>query len=147
MGVYLRQLLQGEELLAAYERYNGSTFTGARLNPQGQVCLSLNRPITFQHCIQQILEGRLDWGGCHGDTTCQEPIIVTDYFIGSHVPGNEPGLIGSPHPWQQLSIGEGRIILIKKLICHILTATGHHARESQLTNEVNTNKIYSIIRE
>ncbi|CAI8031680.1 hypothetical protein GBAR_LOCUS17970, partial [Geodia barretti] len=117
-----------EELSAACERCG--TFTGARLNPQRQLCLSLNRPITFQRCIQQILDGRPDWGGCHGDTAPQEPIIVTDYITRSRVSGNEVELPGAPH---QLSVSEGRIILVKKVLHHVLTVTGRRAAESQVT--------------
>ena len=95
----------------------GGTFTTAKINPQGQLCLSLNRPHTFHKCIKEILT--------KANSPCDniahdQTLIITDH---------EQLMTGSPHHHRrQPSVSDGRIILVKQLVSQILSQNGHKTR-------------------
>ena len=106
-------------------------FTGGRINPQGQLCLSLNRPIIFRRCIGEILQGppQPHWG-YHSDAEYLNPItVVTSAGVCEGV--NEQLMAGAAACQQPMTVSEGRIVLIKRALLHLLSLTGHCVTDRQ----------------
>lgn len=127
---------EGEELSTQSGKYASEIFTCVRFNPQGQLCLTLSRPHTFRTSIQEVLVKHSHYG--HHDTACTETVALTDYCTFN----DDSQMTGSP---RQLSVSEGRMILIKKLLSRILNHTGHYIKESQLAEKVKIHNEMCII--
>ena len=110
-------------------------FTSVRLNPQGQLCLSLNRPHIFREAVQEVLEKKSKYG--HENAACRQSPNTADYYIHSCIfVDDDQGVKGSPHCRRQLSVTEGRILLIEKLILSILHGAGYKTQDSSFTKHV-----------
>ena len=125
------KLLQEEGEIGAALRKT-DVFTSVKCNRHGQLCVALNRPRIFHATITELLDNPSKYGLL--DTTSRHPMLITDYFTR---PGdNGPGTTGSHQYHQQLSVSEGRLLLVKKLIIHVLKKTGHRVKEGLLMKMV-----------
>lgn len=109
-------------------KYGSDVFSCGRFNPQGQLCLSLNRPHVFRQSTTEVLDRCSGYG--HQAMICTIPTVLTDHCTCPCSVGVESGVTG--FSYRQLSVSDGRMILIKKLIVQILRRNGHCVKESQL---------------
>lgn len=124
-------LPQEEEVMVTALR-ESDVITSVRRNPHNQLCLALNRPRIFRTALHKLLETNSEYG--LRDATSTHMTLVTHYLTSPE--GDDPGMTGSHSPQHQLSVSEGRLLLIKKLLIRILKKTGHSVKECQLTNTV-----------
>ena len=116
-------------------KYSSDVFSAVKFNPQGQLCLSLNRPFTLRKIIEKVL----DRGPCYNSPNTRLTVLT------SYTRLSEEESLGKAVSSQQLSVSEGRIILVKKLLSRILSLTGHCVRESRLTDYSEEVKLIRIL--
>jgi len=92
-------------------------------NPQGHLCLSLNRPLTFANCIQEIHIQGQKYGCIVGETTTKSVAIAVDSFVNQK--GDAGGACKEKTSYSQLTIMEGRLILLMGLLSNLLKTVGH----------------------
>lgn len=94
-------------------------------NPQGHLCLSLNRPLTFANCIQEIHIQGQKYGCIVGETTKSVAIAVDSFVNQKGDAGDAGGACKEKPSYSQLTVMEGRLILLMGLLSNLLKTVGH----------------------
>ena len=140
-------MIQGDRITAPVIAH--PPFDRISVNPQGHVYLSLNRAQVFRKTVQEVLAAGAEYGMCRSATAGNTCTILTEYTrprvsqTGVSAPGEKqyceathasseegaclPGGVSS-----QPTVTDGRIILIKKLLCQLLRASGHLVQEGHI---------------
>ena len=100
---------------------NSDLFTSLKRNPQGQLCLSLNRSLVLRKAIEAVLEAGLNYGLQNSPISGAESILL----LGDE---DTPETV---EDWLCASwnVSKGRIALVRKLLARLLRLTGHRVAE------------------
>lgn len=103
---------------------NSDLFTSLKRNPQGQLCLSLNRSLVLRKAIEAVLEAGLNqYGLQNSPISGAESILLLGDEDTPETVEEEDWLCAS---W---NVSKGRIALVKKLLARLLSLTGHRVAE------------------
>lgn len=111
-----------------------SNFTKISINPQGQLCMWLNRPIVFSECLVQVAEMGSKYGhsvlspALGASHNADEAIfLINDSALLRHMvsEGNGSGQSSAEPDPNDINLSDGRTALLVGVFSNLLKARGH----------------------
>ncbi len=112
-------------------------FTKVFLNPQGQLCLRLNRPIAFTESLIQVAREGPKYGHAHqsmvDDNSRSEKsiLLLNDTFVLKNVLKNMDDSTGGCGSEGGITVSEGRSLLLVGVLANLLRARGFKVHQHQ----------------
>lgn len=116
-------------------RHFARFFSKISINPQGQLCLWLNRPMVFSKCLSQVSEMGSKYGhsvmsppapGCQGSSQNADAavLLINDSAVLKHMASRSGSGQSSVDP-SDLSLSDSRSALLVGVVSNLLKARGH----------------------